>query len=703
MMRDLSRLLRPKSIALFGGDWAANVVAQLQKSGYSGAILPVHPTRAAIHGIRCFRDVADLPATPDAAFVGVNREATVEIVRRLAEAGAGGAVCFASGFLESEAEGTGGAELQARLVAAAGAMPILGPNCYGLINYLDNVTLWPDQHGGRPVERGVAIVAQSSNIAINMTMQRRNLPLAYVLTAGNQAQTGLAEIASALVADPRVTALGLYIEGFGDIRAFEAMAAQARAAGKPVVALKAGRSAQAQAGALTHTASLAGGSAAASAFLARLGIVEVPSIAAFLETLKLLHFGGPLAGPAVVSVSCSGGEASLMADLAVGTRLRYRPFGDRQRAALGAVLGPIVTVANPLDYHTFIWGDVARMTDCFAAAMADGFDLATFVFDIPRADRCDPSAYAPGIAAILAARSRTGARVAVLASLPENLDEATGERLAAAGITPLHGMADGVAAINAAIRAGELARLPLAPPVLLAPAAPASPRTLTEAEAKAALAGFGLSLPRAVTAGTPEELVAAAEALCYPLALKGLGVAHKSEAGAVALDIDGPEALRAAAAGMLGAAEGFLAEEMVAGTIVELLVGVTRDPTGLVQLTLGAGGVLAELLRDTATLLLPASRADIRDALASLRVAALLAGFRGGAAADLEAALDAAEAIIRFADANAGRLVELDVNPLMVGPRGAVAADALIRISEDQPDGAHALSKKKKIEARTSY
>ena len=147
-----------------------------------------------------------------------------------------------------------------------------------------------------------------------------------MLTAGNQAQTGLAALALAALEDPRVTALGLHIEGFGDLRAFEAMAARARALGKPVVVLKAGRSAAAQAATLSHTASLAGASAVSSAFLARLGLAEVASPAVLLETLTLLHHGGPLAGPDIASVSCSGGEASLMADLADPTAARYRPF-----------------------------------------------------------------------------------------------------------------------------------------------------------------------------------------------------------------------------------------------------------------------------------------------------------------------------------------------------------------------------------------
>lgn len=154
-------------------------------------------------------------------------------MRQLREIGAGGAVCFASGFSEAQAETGDGADLQVALLEAAGEMPITGPNCYGFINYLDGALLWPDQHGGAPVESGVAVLTQSSNMAINISMQSRGLPLAYVATAGNQAQTGLAELGTALLQDPRVTVLVLHIEGIGDVHAFERLVRTARGWASP--------------------------------------------------------------------------------------------------------------------------------------------------------------------------------------------------------------------------------------------------------------------------------------------------------------------------------------------------------------------------------------------------------------------------------------------------------------------------------------
>jgi len=236
---NLQRFLKPESIAIFGGSWAANVIEQLLKSGYQGQIWPVHPKRDSILGVACYANISDLPSSPDAAFIGVNRETTIEVVAELSQQGCGGAICFASGFRESQInKNQTQDDLQAQLITAAGDMPILGPNCYGYLNYLDNICLWPDQHGGTAVSEGVAIIAQSSNIAINMTMQRRGLALTHMLTVGNQAQVGVSDLAMSVLSDSRVKAVGFYLESFGDLASFESMANQARTLNKPLVPLK---------------------------------------------------------------------------------------------------------------------------------------------------------------------------------------------------------------------------------------------------------------------------------------------------------------------------------------------------------------------------------------------------------------------------------------------------------------------------------
>ncbi len=670
LMRDLARLLRPRSVAVIGGGAVARfVVANCGKIGFAGDLWQVHPERGP------FRRIAELPAAPDAAFVGVNRAASVEIVGQLAAMGAGGAVVYASGFREADAETGDGADMQARLVGAAGAMPLIGPNCYGFLNYLDGAALWPDQQGGRRVDRGVAILTQSSNIAINLTMQRRGLPIAYVVTAGNQAQTGLAEIAAALIEDRRVTALGLHVEGVGDIAALERLAARARALAKPVVALKVGASDRSRAAAVSHTASLAGSEAGARALFDRLGIGRVGSLQALLETLKLLHVIGPLPHPQIAAMSCSGGEASLVADAAMGRALEFPDLDETQRNGLAEALGPRVALANPLDYHTYVWGDTARMTGAFAAMMRGAPALGLVIADFPRADRCSDADWEPVIAAVAGAAEAAGKPMAIAASLPETMPEATAERLIGRGIVPLNGLEPALDAVETAAWLGR-ARDPAAP--VWPPEAPADPRLLTEAGAKDALAAHGVPVPAGMRCDGPAALEAAARALRFPLVLKAEGLAHKTETGGVALGIADVAGLRAAAQAMGGA--GWLVEEMVAGAVAELLVGVVVDPAHGYVLTLAAGGTLTEIIADSTSLLLPVTGAEIRAALGRLGTAALLRGYRGRPAAGTEAIVAAVLAVQDYVGHHRGRIAEVEINPLICTPDRAVAADALIRI-----------------------
>lgn len=661
-MRDLGRLLHPKSITVFGATWAENVIRQCDRIGYAGEIWPVHPRRDEIAGRPCFRAVADLPGSPDAAFIGVNRHATLEVIEALRARGCGGAVCFASGFAE-----TGDHALQETFVECAGDMPVLGPNCYGLINCLDGAMIWPDQQGCRRVERGVAILTQSSNIGITLTMQRRGLPVAYLACLGNAAQTGVSELAGAFLADPRVTALGVFLEGVGDARAFARVVAAARDAGKGVVVLKAGRSAGGQAAAMTHTASLAGGAVASSAYLRQIGAGEVTSIPELVEALKILHAHGPLSARRYISVSCSGGEAGLVADAAEGRRIAFPPVPARAAKRLSELLGPLVNVSNPFDYHTFIWGDGPKMTDVFATAL-DAFDAALYVIDPPRHDTCDRTSYEPAFAAMIAAARRAGKPAFALATLPDTIDEALAERLWASGLVPLLGVHDALAGLEAASAA------PPVPGWSPWPGSEPRGRLMDEAAAKAILAEAGVKVPRFTTAETLDAL--SLDGLTPPFALKGLGLAHKSEAGAVRLGVRDP----CIEAPMPGA-RGYLAEEMVEGAVAEMLVGLRRDPVYGATLTIGSGGVEAELLADTVTLIVPVGEDAIADALRRLRLWPLLDGYRGRARADSGAVVEVALRLQALLESRPD-LTEVEVNPLMVLENGAVAADALIRKEE---------------------
>jgi len=671
MSRDLSRLLRPSSVAIIGGGaWCKSVLDQLTKTAFDGEIWLVHPKGGQIDGRAVFPNLAALPSAPDAAFIGINRDATIQIVADLSTMNAGGAVCFASGF----AEVSDGGDRNAALLTAAGNMPILGPNCYGMINNLDGALLWPDQHGCVPVDSGVAILTQSSNIAINLTMQSRALPISYVVTCGNQAQTTQADIALGLLDDPRVTAIGLHIEGFGNLAKWQNLARVARAKNIPLVAIKVGRSVQAQAATISHTASLAGGDTGAAAFLERLGIARVDDLPTFLETLKILHVTGPLPNGNIATISCSGGEASLAADLSHATQLSFPPLNQTQHNALFAALGPRVALANPLDYHTYIWRDTAAMAAAFCAMIDPVLSLTMLIVDFPRADRCDPSDWDCAVNAALATRAQTGGNVAVVATLPELMPENVAATLLAGGVIPLSGLREALMATQAAI---TLPAADLDIDICAAPAAQAG-SMITEAAAKIALAAYGLRIPQQRTTDTIADIDLSD--MPFPVVLKGAGIVHKTEVGAVALNLPNAQAVQSAANAM--STTQFLIEEMITGTVAELLIGVVKDPAHGFVLTIGAGGTLTELLQDSASILIPSSKANIKQFLTSLKIHKLLLGYRGGSAADIAGIIDAIMAVQDYVLANVEHLQEIEINPLICTPDAAIAADALIRTSQ---------------------
>jgi len=681
MTRSLDRLIRPKSIAVFGGKEARRVIEQCDKMGFTGDIWPVHPKQDEILGRRCYRSVAELPGAPDASFVGVNRQLTIEIIRDLAARGSGGAICYASGFREAVSELADGNDLQDALVTAAGDMPIVGPNCYGFINALDGALLWPDQHGMQRVERGVAVLTQSSNIACNISMQMRGLPLAYIMTAGNQAQTGLSELAIAALEDPRVTAVGLHIEGFDSIEALQRLATRARELKKAVVTLKVGKSEAAQLATVSHTASLAGNDAVSSAVLERLGIGRVDTLPELLETLKLLHLHPPLKSVDISSMSCSGGEASLMADAGVKRKTVFRALKDEQRQPLRESLGEMVTIANPLDYHTFVWGNLEKQTTAFTAMMKGDYGLNLIVLDFPRQDRCDAADWNTTCEAVIASARATGAVAGIVASLGENMPEDTALSLMASGVVAFSGIDEALAAAEISAGIGASWAKPAPAPLLSAHVQDGEIITISENEAKAELAKFGLAVPTGKAASTADEAADAAEMLGFPVVLKGLGVAHKTEAGAVKLNLGDRQAVLDAADAMKSVASSYLVEKMIAKPVAEIIVGALRDPVAGLVLTIGAGGILVELLDDSAILTLPTTPEAINEAISGLKINKLLDGYRGGPKGDIAALATAVAAVASYVAANATILEELDINPIMVLPQGSgtVAADALIR------------------------
>ncbi len=681
----LQRLLHPRSIAFVGGSECAIAIERTRALGFEGRIWAVNPRRPQLGGMPTIASIADIDGSPDAAFIALPRALTPEAVAALRALGCGGAVIYAAGFAE-----TGDLDRQRSLLEAADGMPLLGPNCYGFINTTARVALWPDEHALSPVERGVALVTQSGNIGCNLTMMQRGLPIAALLTLGNQADVDIAAAVDAFAQDPRITAIGLHIEGLRDPQAFAAAAARAQAAGKPVVALKTGRSPQGARIALSHTASMAGEDRICEALFERYGVARVPTLSALVETLKLLHFGGSITGRRLVSLSCSGGEAALVADLAPAHGLSFPPFSEAAARGVAATLNDLVHIDNPLDYHTFIWNQREALENTFAAAMAGGFDTALLILDTPTHPAMKPDSWLVTARAWAAAQRRVGARAVVVATLPEGMPPRLADELGAAGIAPLIGIEDALSALAAAAAIGERYARPVAAlPWPTGPTSRAMPddglnaattgRVVRESEAKALLARYGLVVPMTAECALADAPQVAA-GVGFPVVLKisDESIAHKSDVGGVALGLRSADEVTAAAGRMVALGDRVLVEQMVGGAVAELIVGVVRDPQFGFALLIGAGGVLAELITDSVTLLLPATHEDIERAVKRLRVWTLIEGHRGRKG-DPDSVLRAIEAIADFADAHRDDLLELDVNPLLVLPDRAVAVDALIK------------------------
>ena len=317
----------------------------------------------------------------------------------------------------------------------------------------------------------------------------------------------------------------------------------------------------------------------------------------------------------------------MLADTIQETGLAFPDLVPEHEATLRATVHPLVAVANPFDYHTFSWGDEARLTETFTAFARGGFDATVLVIDFPRVDRCDDTDWEAAVNAFDRAMARTGSRGVVAATLAENLPEARAVQLLERGIAPLAGVREALIAIECAAEIGDAWRLPPYAPLLDGACRPTEPELLDEAAAKVRLAEYGVSIPQGASAHSEDEAVAVAASLGGPVALKALGLSHKSERDAVRLGLSGPDEIRDAARDLLSIGEGVLVERFETGILAELIVGLHRDPQLGLLLTVGSGGVFVELAADTFTMLLPATDSDIRRALSGLRCAPILAGW----------------------------------------------------------------------------
>jgi acyl-CoA synthetase (NDP forming) len=685
---DLARLMSPRSIAVVGATPRTNTYAHetlrnLEVLGYDGDVWGVHPTHREVRGRPVFPSLADLPAPADAVVVAVPAAAVPDVVEAAGATGCGGAVVFGAGFAEG-----GGVGLEDRLVTAAvrHALPVIGPNCDGLVRLHERVALWGDALRPQPAG-AVALISQSGNLAVNALATRRGLRLHTVASCGNQAVLDAGDLLGFLAEDDGVRSIALYLEDDGDApRLCEALARCAER-GVGVAVLKAGASAVGASAAATHTGAIAGDHRVFRALVEEAGAAWARDGHELLELAKALACGRRAAGPGVALVTCSGADCAVGGDEAERVGVSLPALGAATVARLRALLPSAATVGNPLDHTALIWGDTCALRDTIAAVGADAaIDQVLVLYDQPAdVDGWSAQSWADVRDGIVQGAAATGTPVLVAATLPELLDDTSAADFAARGIPAACGLREGLLcarALRPGRPAAEVARRlrAIGRAAAAGGGASAGGRWLAEHEAKALLRGAGVAVVPGRAAADEDDAVSAAGELGWPVALKrsAAGLRHKTEAGALVLGVHDEGTLRREYRRLaIGDGSAVLVESMAVGT-VELLVAARRDAV-VAALVIALGGTWAELLDDVVVIPLPATAERVAGAIRSLRGAPLLCGGRGRPELDVEAAARIAAAA---GDALLGEGLELvELNPVLVGRHGALALDAVARES----------------------
>jgi acyl-CoA synthetase (NDP forming) len=727
----LREFLAPRSIALVGASetsgWARFAAAASTAAGFAGPLIPVHPVHDQFFGRPVARNLRDLAEPPDLAFIMAPTRAVPDVIADAAATGVRGVIVLASGYREV---GAAGRELETQLVdqAAAAGITVLGPNCLGFINataavapFALNVPL-PLQAG--PV--GIALHSGALSSVVLAFARSHGIGISSLTSMGNEAMITMADMLEYLVDDEATRVICLFLEEVSEPARFAAAAARADAAGKPIVALKAGSTPAGQRAALAHTGSVAGDDAVVDAVLRQLNVIRVTSIEELLTTGALLGYDRHPAGPRMGVITASGGACDIIADRASELGLEIPPFAEQTAAAIQPHLPSFGAPRNPLDVTGYILANqrttaLTAVDYALDAAVADpGLDFVLFSgLTLPDARPPDEAA-----ARLLEERADwLGQRIAtapvpVITISPTCVDISpyTRELLGPRGLHVLGGMELGLRAIahalrwqehRGSVRAGLLARPP-APPGSAPWPWPAEPARAagtadvaaeaawSEARARGLLAAAGVPLVPGDIAHSADEAVEIAGRIGLPVALKicSAQITHKSDIGGVELGLrsaaevrDAYQRVRAAGERLPGVSvEGVLVTAMREGG-TELLAGVTVDPSFGPVLAVGLGGIWVELLGDTSLRMLPADAGEVRRMLGELRGAALLAGARGGVPADLDAVAEAIARIGTAALSLNGSLRALEVNPLWVRGGQVEALDALVVTTPAAPDG----------------
>ena len=684
---DISRLVRPHRVAVVG---ASDRPGSLGYSTYNnvrnnsviaGGAVPVNPRYETVLGDHCYPRVSDVPGAPvDVAIILLTAERVLDAVNDCATAGVRHLVVLSSGFSETGAAGRAQQEEMVRLARAAG-MRVYGPNSPGLANVADRVLLSMSPVAGSDVTSGpVGLVTQGGGIGrALMQWMDRGLGIGLWCSPGNESDLDIADFVNHMVDDDRIRVIGAVVEGFSEGRKFLEVARRARTAGKPIVILKIGRSEYGQKTAASHTASIAGNDAVASAVFAQYGVVRVDDVDELGETLQLFSRALGVADRDVARTcvySFSGGTASLAADLVGSAGLKLATFDPQTLAALTERAPAFGFVDNPVDLTTKVFTDGDLNRAVFGLICNDP-NVGSVLFAMPADYEEDTVAVSRD--AVEIARS-TGTLL-----IPVWMSPRRGggyQVLHAAGLTPIDSVHRAVKALRrfAEWRASAVAADETAVPELgtgeARPAAAGTQQALTYDESKKLLSAVGVRTPLESFVTGAEEAAEAADWIDGPVVMKlsAPGLIHKTEVGGVRLGVRG--GARAAAAfeemtspGRLArfgvVADGVFVQEMLAEGL-DLLVSAHGDEVFGPVLTIGAGGVAAEIDRDVAHLAIPFDDGELVRALRGLRLWPLLAGFRGGPPSDLLVLARAARAIAEAYVSEASSIAEIEVNPLRV-------------------------------------
>lgn len=689
---DLGRLLAPRSIAIVGASespdsWAPEIERSLRHVGFAGVLHPVNPKYDEVWGRRCVASVTDLPRGVDLVVVLVPARVAVRVVEDCARHGVGGVMVVSSGFAESGEEGR---ELQEQLRATAmrHRLPVLGPNVEGFVNYVDRVAPYGTTPPPEPVAGGISVISQSGTVAwtMNQVASDRGAGLRIILGVGNEAVLGLGDLFSWAAADPHTRVVTSYLETMRDVQGIGRGLDALRAAGKPIViCAPPGRSEAARRSIVAHTGALAGDTALRDAWLRGRGVVLVDEPVTMFEAAVLLSQHRRLRATGIAAALQSGGACTLFAESAGVAGLSMPEFAPTTRRALRAALPHFASQNNPLD----VTGQAAVETDMYVGALralAHDPSVGLVAFDAfpPRLEGEGVWA-APVLDEVRRLRRETGVVFASVAMSPLAYSRAAKDFVADAGIPFLQGHRAATGAIRALLDHASL-RDRVVPDLAPHAGRAEALRSLRgrsgpidEACAAGILAAYGVRRPREAVAATPAAAAAAARRMGFPVAVKVLAaeLPHKARLGGVRLGVTTPTDVEVAAAEVLRAARRagasgakVLVQRMMVGD--EVLVGALVDERFGPVVTLRPGGALAES-GDPRFVAAPLSR---RQAVAFVQREAARCGLDPGRH-DLAALARAVEAIARAAHDLRGRLVSLEANPMIVGPRGAVAVDAL--------------------------